>query len=360
MRTSKRGSEVSLIRRLIAEPQRFEFVQALRILELWLRKNGVAHHRTLIDHVRVEQSVSLSFSVSQIEALTIDADMPVDTDAALQDALRQNRLLHFRVTPTFMGLLGVNGVLPLHYTDSIGVRVHFDKDEGPRAFLDSFSTRALTLFYQAWTKYRVYYRIDKDGNDGFLPLQLAIAGASAGLRHFNPRQPESNVCDEVAAFYASILRHRAAAPRAIGAVLAEYFGVPITLMQFEGRWDPVPFKERCRLGVANRTLGRNAMLGTREWRRDLCVRLRIGPLGMTDYKRFLPKADGAEALKVMLSLFPVPALQFEVQLVLRAQAVRSARLCAKPDGSGVALGQGLFLGASAPRDRDGMIYRLQM
>jgi type VI secretion system protein ImpH len=360
MRTSKRGPAVSLIRRLLAEPHRFEFVQALRIIELWLRKNGVRHDRTLVDHVRIKQSVSLSFPASQIEALTVDAGGAAATDAALGEAWQQDRLRHFHVTPTFMGLLGVNGVLPLHYTELIGARAHMNKDEGPRAFLDSFATRSLTLFYHAWSKYRVYYRVGKDGRDGLLPLQLAIAGAAPGLRSYNPRQAASTVCDEAAGFYAAVARHRAASPRAIAGVLAEYFGVPIALTQFTGRWDYLPQRELCRLGVVNRTLGHNAMLGTREWRRDLCVRLRVGPLAMADYERFLPNADGAKALRVMLSLFPVPALQFEVQLLLRATDVQPARLSARRTGAILGLGEGLFLAADPREDREGIIYRLEL
>ncbi len=347
------------MQRMIAAPQRFEFVQALHIIGLWLRRSGAPSGRVLIDHVRIKQSLSLSFPASEIEALTLDAaarDLLADGPVA---ASQPAQTPHVYLTPTFMGLLGVNGILPHHYTETIGACVHTNKDEGPRAFLDTFATPALMLFFQAWSKYRLHYRLENDGSDGWLPLQLALAGAAPNLRNSNPRSGESMVCDETAGFYAAVLRHRAVSHSALAAVLAEYFQAPISVEQFVGQWDYLPPAERCALGVANRTLGRNAMLGLREWRFDLCVRLRIGPLASADYRRFLPQASGARALKTLLSLFPTPGLQFEVQLILQAVAAKSARLAALPPVGSLGLGQGSFLAGDLDTEREGMRYRLR-
>jgi type VI secretion system protein ImpH len=357
MRIPQWRPPTGLIGRVLDAPHRFEFVQALRIVELWLRRAGVPHGRALIDHVRIKQSVSLSFPASQIEALTLGPD-PTDAIKTSTPAIEQNRPPRVYITPTFMGLLGVHGVLPHHYSEVISAYMHANKNEGPRAFLDTFATPALTLFYQAWSKYRVHYRVGKDGKDGFLPLQLAIAGAAPGLRSFNSSGSSTMVCDEAAAFYAAVLRHRAVSHSALAGVLGEYFDVPILLEQFLGQWDYLPLTERCVLGLANRTLGRNAMLGTREWRRDLTVGLRIGPLAMADYQRFLPNGDGTRALMTILSLFPVPGLQFKVHLVQHASAIRQARLTAQRHAASLGLGQGLFLVADASIERVGMTYRL--
>jgi type VI secretion system protein ImpH len=42
MPTEKRRIEPPVIQRLFEEPYRFDYFQAVRILELWLRRRGVA------------------------------------------------------------------------------------------------------------------------------------------------------------------------------------------------------------------------------------------------------------------------------------------------------------------------------
>ena len=52
----------------------------------------------------------------------------------------------------FMGLTGPDGVLPLYYTVRGGTRP--GRRHGVRDFLDIFNHRIISLFYQAWEKYR--------------------------------------------------------------------------------------------------------------------------------------------------------------------------------------------------------------
>src|SRR5471030_2293757 len=219
MPAPKRRRQSSLIRHLIDQPQRFQFFQAVRIIDLWLRRGAPAHGRTLDAVLRFKNSVSLSFPTSQIEALSVDADGPVDSDGALQSALDNRQLRRIRLTPAFMGFLGVSGVLPYDYTDTIAAQIHFDKNEAGRAFFDTFSHRSMTLFYRAWEKCRVEYRIDDKGCDGFLQLLLALAGrqatqasvrqqASLRRRASAVAPPDDGaIADEVAARYAALIRH---------------------------------------------------------------------------------------------------------------------------------------------------------
>lgn len=362
MPAAKRGFEPCVIERLLLEPQRFEFTQAVRMLDLWLRREGVPHEQVLTRYLRFKNSLSLSFPPSQIEAILPEADAAIGTAAALRAALRTGRLTHIHITPAFMGLLGISGVLPLRYTERVATQFYLRKNEGPRAFFDSFSNRSLALFYQAWAAYRVQYRVDTHGRDGFLPLQLALAG----VRPASPRPvPSSDEAEadaigrEVAAHYAAMLRHRPVSAEVMAGVLGEYFGVPFTLVQFVGGWDPVPLELRTRVGVANCTVGVDAMLGARCWRRDLRVRLRIGPLAKQDYDRFLPGASGYLALKAMVALFASADLHFEVQLVLRGQDVRGACLWSSKVAGGVRLGWDAFVSPGPGiRDRDDLCFDL--
>ena len=62
-----------------------------------------------------------------------------------------------------------SGALPAHYTERIAAHGLYERDDGPRAFLDTFSNRTLSLFYQAWRKYRLELKYQGGAKDGFLP-----------------------------------------------------------------------------------------------------------------------------------------------------------------------------------------------
>lgn len=359
MPTKKRRHQSSLIRQLIAQPQRFQFFQALRLIELWMRRGG----RSLDSVLRFKNSVSLRFPASQIEALSIDAPAPLDSEHALRDALQPGRPLRVRITPAFMGFLGIHGVLPYDYTETIAAQIHYDKNEGGRAFFDTYSHRSMTLFYRAWEKCRVEYRVDGQGRDGFLAMQLALAGRQAtsvrtGAANNKPADKDSpggdaatdstidsDIADEVVARYAALIRHRPMPAEMIAGVLSEYFGVPFRLESFAGGWETLRPDEMLQLGGGYQ-LGRSAMLGPRYWRRDLCARLWIGPLARADFDRFLLDGSAGKALAKMLALFAVPTVRFEVRPMLRAADVASVTLNRSSQ-----LGRGAFL-VTRPAQRD--------
>ena len=100
-------------------------------------------------------------------------------DAAL--AGRGAAVGHAEIRPHHAGLHGPAGQVPARcrrITPSASPpTMLYDKDEGPRAFLDTFSNRSLALFYEAWRKYRLELKYQLDGKDTFLPLLLALAGS---------------------------------------------------------------------------------------------------------------------------------------------------------------------------------------
>lgn len=323
MPATKRRPQSALIRRLIERPHRFQFFQAVHLIDLWSRRSGQTLERVL----RFKNSVSLSFPASQIEALSVEAGVNNDTDVALQSALDRDQAFRIHITPAFMGFLGAHGVLPYYYTGVIAAQIHFDKNEGSRAFLDSFSHRTMTLFYRAWEKCRVEYRLDGNGKDGFLPLQLALAGIRPAPAPADDTKDEDGIIvDEVVAHYAALIRHQAVSGNVITGVLNDYFGLPFRLEQFVGAWETLRPDERTCLGGGYRLLGVNATIGPRYWRRDLGARLWIGPISHAEYEHFLPDAGGGKALKALLTLFAVPNFRFEVRLILRASEVVPARL----------------------------------
>jgi type VI secretion system protein ImpH len=324
-----------VIERLLAEPQRFEFFQAVRLLLLWLEERGVPPQQALDAHLRFANSLSLRFPAGQVEAL-----------ALVHDKVPGIARPQFRLTPTFMGLLGAHGTLPAHYTERIQAWSSAEHDDAPRAFLDMFSTRMLALFYGAWKKYRVEHLV-AGPSDRYLPLLLALAGAAPG---------NEDVDERTLALYAGVLRRRPASAAVLGRVLSEVLRVPVAVQECIGHWDRLAFDERTALGGGNAVLGQAALLGERSWRPDLRVRVRVGPLDGAQFARFLPRGAGARTLAGLLGRFAAPTLSYEVVLVLRRSALHGLHL---GDG-GRGLGQDSYiLTAPAARDRADMRYEIR-
>ncbi len=331
MPAPQRRFEPAVIERLFREPYRFEYVQAVRMLELWLRRRGQPSREPVAQFLRFQNSVSLGFPPSQLEAVQPEPrDIEPDA-AALAAAVQAGTLAHVRLTPSFMGLLGSHGVLPLHYTERIAEHQSLakgeDEAEGARAFLDAFSNRSLALFYAAWRKYRLALQYQLDGHDAFLPLLLSLAGLGNGaLRRRLAGSEDGAVLDESIAYFASSVRQRPASSVQLARVLSEYFGQRVNAEQFVGCWYAVPPEQQTILGSDNAVLGVGAIAGARVWQRDLRLRLVVGPLDRAGFNDFLPGGLAARALRSMLTMFTGLSLEYEVELVLLAADVRNVRL----------------------------------
>lgn len=355
MQTTKRRFEPSVIERLFAQPYRFQYFQAVRLLELWLRRNGMAHEGAVANFLRFQNSVSLDFAPSQIESLQPEPRGLATDAGTLGAALRSAQLKYVRITPAFMGFLGVAGALPAHYTERIAGHQFDAKDEGPRAFLDTFSNRALALFYEAWRKYRLELKYQLDGKDQFLPLLLSLAGL--GHASLRDRLAGDGVLDESVGFFAAAMRHRPPSAVMIGQVLSEYFGQSVAVSQFIGCWYDVPREQQSTLGANNAVLGATALVGGRVWQRDLRMRLTIGPLARVHFDAFLPGGPAARALEKMLAMFTSLCLEYEVQLVLRASDVQGVRLDEPRGGGRLGWDSFLITGGEA-QDRADVRYEL--
>jgi type VI secretion system protein ImpH len=309
MQTQKWPCQPGVVGQLIDAPHRFQCAQAVHLLLGWLRRNGISYEEAYVHVLRFENSLSLAFPASEIAALALEGDA-----AAGKPVPRR-----IRITPAFIGLLGVNGTLPLHDTQRIAAMPPGELEAGVRAFLDMLSSRMVALFCQAWSKYRPGRALDIQGQDQLLPLLLALGGApmpGTGAR------TAAGAREHVAAYYTALLRTRPVSACSVCRVLADYFGVSVELEQFSGCWDRVPDARRSTLGRTRPTLGRGAMLGSRLWRHDRQVRLHIGPLSPGSLERFLPGGDAATALARTLAMFGAPSLQYEVRLILSRPSIR--------------------------------------
>lgn len=362
MSATQRRFKSSVATRLLAEPYRFDFFQAVRVMNLWLKSQGMGDDHSTANHIRFENSTSLSFPPSDIESLraTKRSDgLTAQADLATHDSgvAADDRVEHFHLTPSFMGFMGPNGTLPRHYSERLVFHQLTHRDHGPRVFLDTYSNRAVALFYGAWKKYRLELDFESKGKDGFLPLLRALGGLGHADVRTRLDSSKHGVHDESLAYYTAALRQRPMSATYLQAILNEHFAVPIKITQFVGAWYQLPAEKQTRLGLANAVLGSNALSGDRCWQRDLRMGLTIGPLRKKDFERFLPQQTAAVALEQMLKLMVGITLEFEIQLTLHAEDVFGCDL--SPHRNAGRLGLDTFLMTNrAQQDRSDVRYTL--
>ncbi|MFC5473586.1 type VI secretion system baseplate subunit TssG [Paraherbaspirillum soli] len=357
MLAPQRRFEPSVIQRLLDKPHRFQFFQAVMMLELWLKRNGIPHEEAVTDYLRFQNTVSLGFPASEIEALQVTPKLTEQSVEALLEALQTNQLENIALTPTFIGFLGGSGTLPSHYSERISAHQLVEKDHGPRAFLDTFSNRSVALFFKAWRKYRLEFKYQIDGKDSFLPLLMSLAGLGHRTLRGRLADEDGGVLDESIGHFAAAIRHRPPSAAYMQRVLRDYFSVPIEIEQFVGHWYDVPSDQQTMLGATNATLGSVAMVGARVWQRDLRMRLKIGPLDRKKFVSFLPGGAAALGLKKILTMFTSVFLEYEVQLILRANEVQSASLASNRLGG--LLGWDTFVVSKpAQHDRTDVCYEI--
>lgn len=295
----------ALAERLAAEAGRFEFFQAVRLLErLMPDRARVGEYEDPESEVaRFSAHASLAFPRGDIHELE-----PGETEDS-----------PVRMSVNFMGLVGPNGVLPHHYTLLVaGARRSGDRAMGD--FLGLFDHRMISLFYRAWCKHRVTVASEL-AHDGVDPVarhtvDLLGLGVGASARWVNDA-PERLV--PVAGLLAPQQRSAVALERLLEAT----YDVPADVEQFVGGWAPLIRRDQCAVGEerpASR-LGMGAVVGDEIWDQQARVRVRLGPLPRERFDRFLPGGEDHESLRSMCRFFGHDQFDFEVRLVLEREDV---------------------------------------
>lgn len=347
----------AVIERLLAQPQGFEFFQAVRLLQRWLDADGRGGREpdSGARRLRFRNSLSMGFPAGEIESLALRRQgAPAGTDAPVTDPAAVECVT---LTPSFIGLLGSQGALPHHYTEQIARRELYDRDPSARAFLDLFTHRAVALLQSAWEKHRLHLQHDSGGAQRFLPLVLALAGLGQGPLRARMEADAGGVADESVAYFAGAVHGRGRSAAQVQRLLSGYLGVPVRIDSFVGRWYALPPQATSALGLRG-TLGQDAVMGERVWQRNLAVRVVLGPLDRRCYLRFLPGGAGERALRRWFVLLTGVSLDVEVRLQLRREAVRGITLDATGGETG-RLGWDTFLRTEPEtRDREDVCYGL--
>jgi type VI secretion system protein ImpH len=339
----------ALIDLLLAEAHRFDFYQAVRILN----RAAATSARAPVGEDAAPRRESARFRAMPSHAFPAGAIAEVTGGRKGPDNAEPGPP---EVTTAFFGLTGPSAALPAHYTSLLIERIRA-KDYALRDFLDLFHHRATSLFYRAWRKYRFPFgyeqscwsgdtRAEDPVTDGLYSL---LGLGTGGLR------ARLSFDDEALLYYVGHFAHYPRSAVALERILADCFAMPVGVAQFIGVWLYLSDADQSSLPCPlwprglNTELGRSVVVGQRVWDVEGKFRIRLGPVGYAAFQRLMPSGDVLRPLSEMVRTYAGPQFVFDVQVVLHAAEVPHCRLGG--DGAASRLGWNTWI-AAQPFTRD--------
>ncbi|HEU4386159.1 MAG TPA: type VI secretion system baseplate subunit TssG [Blastocatellia bacterium] len=301
MATESGRTDSPLVKLLLDEPYRFDFFQAVRLLERIYNERVPAGYdvEPQREVARFRTSVTLRFPPSQIQQISRDKSGETPPE----------------VTVAFMGMTGPLGVLPHPYTELLIERTRYG-DTALWAFLDLFNHRLISLFYRAWEKYNFPFAYERDQQDRFTEYLLDVVGfGTRGLRG------RTTFPDRALIYYGGLVAQRPHSSAAIRSIVSDYFEVDAEVEQFSGQWLKLDDESVTKLGAANSRLGVDAVAGASVWDNQSKFRVRMGPLKFKEFFEFLPAGSAFEPASDVIRLLSGAELDFDLQLILKAREV---------------------------------------
>lgn len=346
----------TLAARIQAQPHRFDFFQLVRVLT-WMRNgqrggSAVPSIWSLLasvlggeldpaqEAVRFRNAPGLVFPW----AAALPRAYGVLGQAAAPDTAAQTEIV-----AALMGLVGASGVLPEHYTETLYElardkeaavgKVAEERESALQAFLDSLSHRSVSFYYRAWAKYRLPINweqarrlVGKEAD----PVTVALRSL-VGLG--TPRLIERlGLHENFPVYFGGYFARKLRPAAALRQVLRHRLGMEVEIEEFHGRWLLLDRSQQTRLRIGPGTLGQHACLGCdaiagdKIWDISGNFRIRVGPVDAVQFEALMPECAWLQEINHLVRLFVGPQLAFDIQVLLKADAVPQARLqrCGTP------------------------------
>lgn len=286
------------------EPFRFEFHQAVRILEVIRGRLAPEPASESEVAVRFRSRVSFEFPASEVHAIaTPPESLP-------------------RVTVNFMSLAGALGPLPYTYTEML-MEAAAHRDFAAIDFLDIFNHRLILLFYRAHKIHHPALTVNAPHRGQTAQFLFSLIGLGP-----KPLRDRLGVPDSSLLHYSGLLARNVRTSAGLECMLNDYFGVPVKLQQFSGRWRDLDRPQWTSIGRTgrNQTVGNGAVLGRRVWDQAGGVIIAIGPVDLETFRSLLPGEPAYAALAKLARFYLGPNHRIQVRLFLKPSDVPEAQL----------------------------------
>ncbi len=232
------------------------------------------------------------------------------------------------VTLGLMGLTGPAGVLPRHYTEFVTQTLR-GRSTALHDFLDMLSHRFVAFFARATIKYRPAPAAETAAlrsppePDPVTQVLLALTGY--GTAHLTPRMLTGS---EPILHYAGLFAMRPRSAERLRALISDFLGMQVEVVEFAGAWLTLPPDQRTRIGVGGAfgRLGVDASAGVRAWDPQARFILRIGPLDRTGFERMLPDRLALHRLVSLVRAYVGYEQGFAINPILRAEDIPPVRM----------------------------------
>lgn len=301
----------ALLAAIEREPWRFDFFQALRLIDAQQPKRprlGTAR-RPVDEPIRLGQAPDLSFAPAALHALQrTEGSAP-------------------RIDVRFFGLFGPNGPLPLHLTEYARERLLHHHDETLARFADLFHHRLLLLFYRAWAQAQATASLDRPAEDRFADFVGSLIGIGTPAL-----QRRDAVADHAKLHASGWLVRQVRSAEGLESLLSDWLRRPVRVQPFAGAWMGLQASERTtlgrrRAGRRNLTarLGRGAVLGATVWDRQHHFSIAVGPLDHPAFEALLPGGAALPGLVALIKQYFGDEFGWMLELALRREEIRPAR-----------------------------------
>ncbi|MDM4016146.1 type VI secretion system baseplate subunit TssG [Roseiconus lacunae] len=338
-------TRISVKQRLMREPYKFTFFQAVRLLlaaPSATRSDAHSQHQPAgpkragrigtvsninEEPVRFQVQPALRFAPSEV--ISVNPHQDAETDKVTEGLVE--------MLVSFWGLTGPAGALPTQYTQLVIDRVHA-KDQAMRSFFDMFSHRQLSFFYRAWEKYSLAAGYETSAQrqrpeaDLIRETLLSIVG-----RGTDQVRDRLQVTDDALIYYGGVFNDRPTA-ESLRAIVSDYLGLPAKVLSMFGQWLVLPPAECSRLGStgAHCIVGLDTILGGRTWDPGSKFRIQIGPVRFKDFTRLLPTGQTLPQVCQFIRSYVGMEFDFDLQVILMADEIPACRFVASgstQDGS---------------------------
>jgi type VI secretion system protein ImpG len=272
---------------LLDHGHEFSLAQVLRLALAHLGADAMERNR-----LRVRPGYSLGFPAADVAGVERSAD---------------GGLL---VTATFGGLYGVDSPLPNHYSEDILDEASND-ESALRDFTDIIHQRLYYLYYQCWSKYKLFFRVVEERDPADCLRLHCLLGL--GEQELAECVPESWSL----LGYSGLFTRFGRPVSGLEAMLRSDLAIErVEVIQCVRRMVPIPEEQQMRLDVANNTLDVDAVLGPEVEDRMGKMTIRIGPLSWEQYNALLPDAPLYNRLALLVNLYLTDPLVVDLELVL--------------------------------------------
>lgn len=347
------GKNHSVMEWLHAEGYRFDFFQAVRLLETHYSpekstqdegveldttamisrpsKSGatspsiVPESEKIEDFVRFKSAVGLNFPTSDISEVKLQEVRPVCPPKSIlkkrhdKPPADTGEPPKTEMTVNLMGLAGALGPLDMPTTELIIERAS-NKDTTLKDFLDIFNHRLTSLLYRIRKLHRIGLEVEPPGQDKVSKYLYALVGLGTdGL------MGRMQIRDRSLLHYAGLLNGQPRSIVGLELILSDYFQFPVKGHQFVGGWYDLDGEQWTSIGEKsgkNNVLGKGAVvLGKRVWDQQAKIEIRLGPLSYPQFLSLLPTGWGYSALCDLTRFYLGDTLDVSFRLILNGAEI---------------------------------------